>query len=218
MDREEDKTILKVAPVYEELDDVLRTIEKVIEFDGSHHPNFSYRFPFYDAQKGEILATNGCVLIVYRTEELKEHFGDTSGFLHFMESNIYVDFLVVNEVVENARDEFIQKMNRVRDTFEIAGEKDVKLKGFNYSDVAFTVGLSKVLAENKVNVNLKLILEIADLAGLFDSVQLSPKCFDDNTTEVPTPIRLVGKDIECYIMPFLLSIKDETAEFGKSAK
>ena len=218
MEMEEDKTILKVAPVYEELDDVLRTIEKAIEFDGSNCPNYSYRFPFYDAQKGEILATNGCVLFVYRTEELKEYFGDTSGFLHFSVSNFYVDFLVVEEAVEKARDEFIQKMNRVRDTFEIAGEKDVKLKGFNYSDVAFTVGLSKVLAENKVNVNPRLILEIADLAGLFDSVQLSPKCFDDNTTEVPTPIRLVGKNIECYIMPFLLSIKDETAEFGKSAK
>ena len=218
MDKEEDKTILKVAPVYEELDDVLRTIETVIEYDGRYQPNYSYRFPFYDAQKGEILATNGCVLIAYRTEELKEYFGDTSGFLHFKKSNIYVDFLVIEEAVENARDEFIQKMNRVRDTFEIASEKDVKLKGFNYSDVAFTVGLSKVLAENKVNVNPRLILEIADLAGLFDSVQLSPKCFDDNTTEVPTPIRLVGKDIECYIMPFLLSIKDETAEFGKSAK
>ena len=218
MDKEEDKTILKVAPVYEELDDVLRTIEKAIEFDGSKYPNYSYRFPFYDAQKGEILATNGCVLFVYRTEELKEYFGDTSGFLHFSVSNFYVDFLVVEEAVEKAKDEFIQKMNRVRDTFEIAGEKDVKLKGFNYSDVAFTVGLSKVLAENKVNVNPRLILEIADLAGLFDSVHLSPKCFDDNTTEVPTPIRLVGKNIECYIMPFLLSIKDETAEFGKSAK
>lgn len=42
MDKEEDKTILKVAPVYEELDDVLRTIEKAIEFDGSNCRNYSF--------------------------------------------------------------------------------------------------------------------------------------------------------------------------------
>lgn len=218
MDREEDKTVLKVTAVYEELNDVLKTIEKVIEKDAHGDRNWSYRFPFYDAQKGEILATNGCVLIAYKTDELKEAFGDTSGFLHLRTSNIYVDFLVVEQADEDARDEFLGKMNRVRDTFEVAGEKSIKIKGFCYSDIAFSVGLSRVLADSNVNVNPRLYLDVADISYMFDTVQLSPKCFDDNTTEVPTPIRLMGKDIECYIMPFLLSLVDKTAEFGKDIR
>ena len=66
------------------------------------------------------------MLFVYRTEELKEYFGDTSGFLHFSESNFYVDFLVVEEAVEKERIEKTVHVDMIRHEIDFRANQEEK--------------------------------------------------------------------------------------------